>query len=73
MATLVRTQRLDGTTQRWNVPVEQLLTEGHDEINPLLQEGDAVACYDSNVTGWREVFRTLTEILLPLSIFRGLP
>lgn len=73
MATLVRTQRLDGTTQRWNVPVEQLLTEGHDEINPLLQEGDAVACYDSNVTGWREVFRALTEILTPISIFRGLP
>lgn len=73
MATLVRTRRLDGTTQRWNVPVEQLLTEGHDDINPLLQEGDAVACYDSNVTGWREVFRALTEILTPLSIFRGLP
>jgi polysaccharide biosynthesis/export protein len=72
MATLVRTQRLDGTTQRWNVPVEQLLTEGHDEINPLLQEGDAVACYDSNVTGWREVFRALTEILMPISIYRGL-
>lgn len=73
MATLVRTQRLDGTTQRWNVPVEQLLTEGHEAINPLLQEGDAVACYDSDVTGWREVFRVLTEILTPLSIFRGLP
>lgn len=73
MATLVRTQRLDGTTQRWNVSVEQLLTDGHDEINPLLQEGDAVACYDSNVTGWREVFRALTEFLTPISIFRGLP
>jgi len=73
MATLVRTQRLNGTTQRWNVPVEQLLSEGHDDINPLLQEGDAVACYDSQVTGWREVFRVLTEILTPLSIFRGLP
>jgi hypothetical protein len=55
------------------VPVEQLLSEGHDDINPLLQEGDAVACYDSQVTGWREVFRVLTEILTPLSIFRGLP
>ena len=73
MATLVRTQRLDGTTQRWNVPVEQLLTDGNDQINPLLQEGDAVACYDSSVTGWREVFRALTEVLTPLSIFRGLP
>lgn len=73
MATLVRTQRLTGETQRWNVPVERLLTEGDDKINPLLQEGDAVACYDSSVTGWREVFRVLTDILSPISIFRGLP
>lgn len=73
MATLVRTERANGTTRRWNVPVEKLLDEGSEEINPLLQEGDALACYDSEVTGWREVFRTLTEILSPISIFRGLP
>jgi polysaccharide export outer membrane protein len=73
MASLVRTDRQSGTTQRWNVPVEQLLNEGNDEINPLLQEGDAVACYDSSVTGWREVFKVLTDILSPISIFRNLP
>jgi polysaccharide biosynthesis/export protein len=73
MATLVRTDRQSGQTQRWNVAVEQLLDEGHDDINPLLQEGDAVACYDSRVTGWREVFKVLVDILTPISIFRNLP
>ena len=73
MASLVRTERTTGKTRRWNVPVEQLLDEGSDEINPLLQEGDAVACYDSRVTGWREVFKVLTDILSPISIFRNLP
>ncbi len=73
MATLVRTERLTGKTLRWNVKVEQLLDDGNDEINPLLQEGDAVACYDSRVTGWREVFKVLTDILSPISIFRNLP
>ena len=73
MASLVRTERTTGKTQRWNVPVEKLLDEGSDEINPLLQEGDALACYDSEVTGWREVFKVLTDILSPISIFRGLP
>jgi polysaccharide biosynthesis/export protein len=73
MASLVRTERTTGQTRRWNVPVEKLLDEGSDEINPLLQEGDALACYDSQVTGWREVFKVLTDILSPISIFRGLP
>jgi polysaccharide biosynthesis/export protein len=73
MASLVRTERTTGKTQRWNVPVEKLLDEGSDEINPLLQEGDALACYDSEVTGWREVFKVLTDILSPISIYRGLP
>jgi polysaccharide export outer membrane protein len=73
MASLVRTERATGKTLRWTVPVEQLLNDGNDDINPLLQEGDALACYDSEVTGWREVFRTLSEILYPVYLFRNLP
>ena len=72
-ATLLRTDRLSGVMQRWNVLVEKLLTEGDGDINPLLQEGDAVICYDSQVTGWREVLRVVTDILIPVSIFRNLP
>jgi polysaccharide export outer membrane protein len=73
MASLLRTQRLTGKTLRWNVSVERLLDDGSDDINPLLQEGDALACYDSVTTGWREVFRVLTEVLTPMSLWRGLP
>ena len=73
VATLLRTDRPSGAMQRWNVPVEKLLTEGDGDINPLLQEGDAVVCYDSQGTGWREVLRVVTDILIPVSIFRSLP
>ncbi|WP_144204050.1 polysaccharide biosynthesis/export family protein [Shewanella sp. KCT] len=38
------------------------------EINPVLLPGDGLACYDSRVTNLREVARTLTDLLVPVSL-----
>jgi polysaccharide biosynthesis/export protein len=72
-ALLVRTDRLNGTTQHWERPIEVLLRKSRDEDNPVLLEGDAVTCYDSQVTSVRDVFRAIADVLLPFSLLRRLP
>lgn len=37
-------------------------------MNPVLLPSDSIACYDSRVTNFREIVRTLTEIIIPASI-----
>ncbi len=70
-AALLRTDRVSGKTQTWDVLVRELMTQADDRINPMLQEGDALACFDSSVSGWREAFRILGDVLLPISILKG--
>lgn len=70
-AVLVRTDRVTGRTTTWDSPVEALIRDTTDARNPVLLEGDAVACYDSGTTGLRDVFRTLTDLLTPFALFRG--
>lgn len=72
-AMLVRTDRSDGHTRQWVVPVEAVVRETSDERNPFLLEGDAITCYDSTVTGIRDVFRALADIVLPFTLLRWLP
>lgn len=69
-ALLVRTDRLSGETRRWEAPVEALIEGSREAENPLLAEGDGVACYDSGVTTVRDVFRALAEIILPWRALR---
>lgn len=38
------------------------------EMNPVLLPGDGIACYDSSVTNLRELARTFSDILLPLTL-----
>jgi len=66
---LVRTDRLSGKTQTWETDIETLLQEADDTRNPILMEGDALACYDSTTTNVRDIFRTLSDILLPFSFW----
>jgi polysaccharide export outer membrane protein len=70
---LLRTNRRDGTTQNWQVGVERLVAGTDPHENPFLQEGDAVACYDASMTGIRDVFRALTELVTPFSLLRRMP
>ncbi len=67
-AVLVRTDRVLGTTSTLDAHVEDLIRFPIAENNPVLLEGDAIACYDSKVTNVRDVFRSLSDLLSPLSI-----
>jgi len=71
-AVLVRTDRISGTTRHWDAPVEQLMRAATDDINPLLLESDAVACYDSTVVSAREVFHAVYEMLVPFAVLKSL-
>jgi len=49
--------------------VEQLLTmPSKGDINPYLMPSDALACYDSSVTNFRDIARTLADILSPFKL-----
>jgi len=69
-AVLVRTDRISGATERWESRLEDLLRSETGDDNPILFEGDSIVCYDSRVTNVREVFRTITDILLPFHLGR---
>jgi polysaccharide export outer membrane protein len=72
-AILVRTNRLTGETTYFERSVEDLIRNSHnDQDNPYLMPRDGVACYDSRVTNTRDVFRTLFEIINPVSLFKNL-
>ncbi|MBD2105163.1 polysaccharide biosynthesis/export family protein [Leptolyngbya sp. FACHB-261] len=71
-AVLVRTNILTGKTETLNRPVEKLVRDSGDENNPFLMPGDGVACYDSRVTGLRDVFRTIGDIFSPFGLILNL-
>lgn len=53
--------------------VQQLVADpDRDHVNPFLMPNDAIACYDSNVTNYRDFARSITDILTPLSLLRTL-
>lgn len=53
--------------------VQQLVADpDRDHVNPFLMPNDAIACYDSNVTNYRDFARSLTDILTPLSLLKAL-
>lgn len=67
---LVSTNPITGKTEIIERSLEKLLTNrNRDAFNPHIMPGDGIVCYDSNVTNLREIGRTLTDILLPLSLF----
>ncbi|WP_026102162.1 polysaccharide biosynthesis/export family protein [Geminocystis herdmanii] len=76
IAMLVRVDVLTGETSVTERKVEELLRDNNeDDDNPFLMARDGVVCYDSKVTSTRDVFRTIADILSPLSpllIFRNI-
>ncbi|MDX2370026.1 MAG: polysaccharide biosynthesis/export family protein [Colwellia sp.] len=49
--------------------VEQLMTmPSKGQINPYLMPNDAIACYDSDITNYRDIARTVADILLPFKL-----
>lgn len=72
-AMLVRTNRLTGQTTVLEKPVETLERESRNDVdNPFLMPDDAIACYDSDVTNTRDVFRTIGDILSPFGLLLNL-
>lgn len=67
---------LNPVTQKTEIierQIQQLVADpDRDHVNPFLMPNDAVACYDSNVTNYRDLARSLTDILTPLSLLRAL-
>ena len=54
-------------------PIEALVRRAdRDDFNPYLQEGDALACYDSAVTNARDVLDMVSDAFAPAIFARGL-
>lgn len=52
-------------------PLSDLLDQPENpRLNPYLMPGDGIACYDSGVTNLRDIARTFTDILTPLTLLR---
>lgn len=66
---------IDIKTNRINVTQksigELLANPNSDFVNPYLMPNDQVACFDSSITNWRDIGRTLTDILSPLKLMGG--
>ena len=61
-AVLVSTNPLTGGTEVIERRIEALVRRAdRDAYNPVILPGDAIACYDSAVTNYRDVVRTLLE------------
>jgi len=69
-AVLVRTDRTSGVARATRHPLAQVFTASAEADNPVLLEGDALYCADSAITNAREIFRTVTELLLPFNLRR---
>ncbi len=60
---------ITGETQVIERSIEELMTmPNKGNINPYLMPNDAIACYDSDVTNFRDVARTVADILLPFKL-----
>jgi protein involved in polysaccharide export with SLBB domain len=60
---------ITGQTQVIERSVEQLIsTPNQENINPYLMPNDAVACYDSDITNFRDIARVVADIILPFKL-----
>jgi hypothetical protein len=60
---------ITGETQVIERSVEDLMTMPNKaQINPYLMPNDAVACYDSTITNYRDIAKTLAEIIVPFKL-----
>jgi polysaccharide biosynthesis/export protein len=67
-AILIRVDTLSGKTTVVERKVEDLLRNStSNEDNPPLLPRDGVACYDSDMTNTRDIFRSISELLNPLN------
>ena len=66
---LASTNPLTGEVQVVQRSVEALMRgASHADTNPYLMPNDAVACYDSAVSNFRDIARTLTDLITPFRL-----
>jgi len=66
-AVLVSQNPITERTEVIERSIQQLISDPErDEVNPFLMPNDGIACYDSGVTNFRDVTKTLTEFLTPV-------
>lgn len=70
-AILVHTDPLTGKTSTLDRPIEDIMRNSNDENNPSMMPDDGIACYDSTVTEVRDAFKTLADILNPITFLFG--
>ena len=69
VAILVSTDLLTGQTRVIQRSIEDLVrNHNRDDFNPYLMPNDGIACYDSNMTNFRDVARSFSDLFNPLSI-----
>lgn len=60
---------ITGETQVIERSVEELMTmPNKGQINPYLMPNDAVACYDSDITNYRDIAKALAELIIPFKL-----
>jgi polysaccharide export outer membrane protein len=60
---------ITGETQVIERSIEELMTmPNKGNINPYLMPNDSVACYDSDITNYRDIAKTIAEIILPFKL-----
>lgn len=60
---------ITGEMQVLERSVEELMTSPNKaKINPYLMPNDSVACYDSNITNYRDIAKTIAEIIIPFKL-----
>lgn len=60
---------ITGNTQVIERSVEELMVSPNKErINPYIMPNDAIACYDSNITNYRDIAKTIAEIIVPFKL-----
>jgi len=65
-AVLISRNPKTGKTEVVQRAIEKLVrSAGRDAINPYLMPNDAIACYDSKVTEFRDVMSTIYETIVP--------
>lgn len=68
-AILVRTDESTGKTNYLERKVDDLLmNSNNDRVNPYLMPNDAVACYDSIITTFRDVIKSISDVLTPAAL-----
>jgi hypothetical protein len=66
---LIHNDPVSGRKVTLKRPVDELLrSPGHSEVNPFVMPNDSIACYDSGVTNFRDIARTLNDFILPITL-----